>query len=68
MLRALVVIAAATLAGCQSDPAIQRLGYALQQEGQRQQAWHQAQHNAFIQRQQRCSYRQWGNQIVQQCW
>jgi flagellar basal body L-ring protein FlgH len=65
---AALIIAAVTLAGCQTSPEMQRLGYALQQEGQRQQAWHEAQRAAFIQQQQRCYYRQWGNQIIQQCW
>lgn len=61
---AALILAAATLAGCQTTPEMQSVGAAMV-----------AMSNAYTpppapvyQAPKPCFYRQWGNQIIQQCW
>jgi hypothetical protein len=64
MLRTLVVIAATTLAGCQTSPEMQSVGAAMVAASYS----YQPPQTAFAPAPKPCFYRQWGNQIVQQCW
>lgn len=61
-MRLIVLVGAAlAIAGCQQNPQLQRLGQAMVIASAQQTP-------APVPIQQRCYYRSWGGQIIQQCW